>query len=168
MCEGNFDYLWFMEFQRNGTPHYHLLTSIPKPTDDDTERKLWQAYAKRIAPDCKQTQEHVLYVHLKRSDRQAWENLRSGDGAARYVTKYALKPHQKLVPDAYQDVGRFWGHNRDLMPEADECITFENREDVYSEDVWQGVLKAEGHRTSGWKYPARYLYDVKSVRKGDE
>ena len=31
-------------------------------------------------------------------------------GAASYAAKYAAKSDQKVVPDGYEGVGRFWGH----------------------------------------------------------
>lgn len=58
----------------------------------------------------------VIRVHRH---KDTWQDIRSEDGAARYVTKYATKPYQKQVPDWYSDVGRFWGASRDVKAEID-------------------------------------------------
>lgn len=118
---GKFDYLWFLEFQKRGAPHVHILVDIPEPRDDK-ERE----YFSRLWVDEVQDSQDALHTRLKdrtvQNDREnmlwfhqrtkQWENLRSVDGAARYALSYATKPHQKTVPEMYQDVGRFWGHSK--------------------------------------------------------
>ena len=61
----------------------------------------------------------MFRVHIHPS---AWELIRSQDGAARYALKYATKPHQKKVPEDFQDVGRFWGCSRDISRSAREIV----------------------------------------------
>jgi len=55
------------------------------------------------------TRDAVTRQHYREG---VWENVQSQDGAIRYVLSYALKPHQKLVPESYRDCGRFWGLSR--------------------------------------------------------
>jgi len=37
------------------------------------------------------------------------EKLRKPEAAGAYAAKYAAKNYQKLVPEEYREVGRFWG-----------------------------------------------------------
>jgi len=86
---------WFLEFQERGAPHFHVLTTefIRK----DELAQLW--YGIVASGDEK---------HLKAGT--SVEKLRLGrKGMISYAKKYALKSCQKVVPDHYQNVGRFWG-----------------------------------------------------------
>jgi len=116
---GKFDYLWFLEFQRRGSPHIHVLCSVNPPAtdkareyfsslwvDDVLDRRQWE-YSRLSDGKRMNERDSMLWFH---SRPQQWEKLRSPDGAARYCLKYALKTHQKIVPSEYGDVGRFWGH----------------------------------------------------------
>lgn len=122
---------WFLEFTRRGAVHYHILTSnVPVqvardsrgrcwcPTASRNEGKIWaglwgrhsrfsffQGFEKRNA--CMKAMEAVS---------ARWEPIREIDGGARYARAYASKPHQKQVPSAFQDVGRWWGHSRGVAP----------------------------------------------------
>lgn len=120
---GPFDYLWFLEFQKRGAPHYHILVSLPAPTTIQ-RAKFAREWANIIEPQNwpysslrankgllvgngdRFTNQAVIDVH---SHQEAWSKIRKEDGAARYVTKYATKLYQKSVPKAYRNVGRFWG-----------------------------------------------------------
>jgi len=112
--------VWFLEFQRRGAPHFHVLLSL----------KLWE-----VGPLVERTRRHnKLGVRKYRThllteqivSRWWFEIVGSGDekhlragvalecieeenGALRYAACHASKPHQKRVPKDYQNVGRFWG-----------------------------------------------------------
>lgn len=124
-----FGYIWFLEFQRRGAPHIHVLSNLDGPSDDD--RKWFAGLWANIACDgldCPYNTLSMLHGKLVREQElstleavrwwhnreRAWERVREVDGAARYAAKYALKPYQKRVPEEYQDVGRFWGASRDF------------------------------------------------------
>jgi hypothetical protein len=98
------DYLWCLEFQKRGAPHYHILIDNPGPLDD----RLWVS---RRWFDVVGSGDHK---HLLAGTRV--ERLRSKEGGKRYVVKYASKMRQKKVPDGYANVGRFWGHSRNVKP----------------------------------------------------
>lgn len=120
---GSFDYLWWLEFQARGAPHFHILTTLPAPTRiqrlkfahlwaDIVEPQNWQ-YERVVWADGEacykgeyQTNQACVAVH---SHKTAWEAVRHEDGARRYVIKYATKLKQKTVPRSYRNVGRFWG-----------------------------------------------------------
>lgn len=98
-------YVWFLEFQKRGAPHIHLLLSpIRKRSDVDAVANAW--YRIVASGDEK---------HLRAGTRT--EQIRKPDGAARYACKYALKTYQKMVPSEYQNVGRFWGVSKDVTPQ---------------------------------------------------
>jgi len=112
-CRNRFatpSYLWFLEFQRRGAPHIHLLIDTP----------LSQDKVQRLGAYADVARKWYIVVgsgdvrHLKAGTRV--ERIRKKDGAARYCLKYAYKMRQKMVPDAYRNVGRFWGCSRDVPP----------------------------------------------------
>lgn len=96
-------YLWFLEFQERGAPHYHILTTISHLAID----KLWlsEAWWEVVGS--------LDYDHLRAGTRV--ERLRTK--GARYAVKYAYKMRQKLVPEEYRAVGRFYGYSRDVKPQ---------------------------------------------------
>lgn len=120
---GPFDYLWFLEFQKRGAPHFHILTSLAGPTRLQ-RLKMGKEWANIIEPHSwpyervvwaggeacylgeYQTNDAVVSVH---SHKSVWDKIHRHNGAAHYVVKYATKIHQKDVPRAYKNVGRFWG-----------------------------------------------------------
>lgn len=94
-------YLWFLEFQKRGAPHFHIL--VDRAFDKNRVSAIWY---KHVASGDKR--------HLAAGTRV--ERIRKQDGARRYVVKYAQKMKQKEVPDAYQNVGRFWGNSAGVKP----------------------------------------------------
>lgn len=113
-CRNRFatpSYLWFLEFQRRGAPHIHLLMDTPLSQDKVQRLGVYADVARKwyivVGSDDVR--------HLEAGTRV--ERIRKKDGAARYCLKYAYKMRQKMVPDAYRNVGRFWGCSRDVTPE---------------------------------------------------
>lgn len=99
-------HLWFIEFQKRGAPHYHILT---KGIHVDKDTRLW--LAKRWYTICDSGDPK----HARAGTRL--ERIRKRNGAARYAVKYAYKMRQKRVPKEYRNVGRFWGHSSDVKPD---------------------------------------------------
>lgn len=123
---GRFEYVWFLEFQRRGAPHFHILLTLQGPGRCERElvAEIWSKiaepldlaytgisspYGRKNAVMGISTRDNVFKQHRR---QRTWEALRSEEGAARYALKYALKAHQKSVPAGYRDVGRFWGASR--------------------------------------------------------
>ena len=109
-------YLWFLEFQKRGAPHIHIMLDYPLPQDATGRHEVFtivsmQWYAIVGSGDAR---------HLRAGTR--CETIRKRDGASRYALKYAYKCRQKSVPLAYQNVGRFWGCSRDVPPETPRVI----------------------------------------------
>lgn len=123
-------YVWFLEFQKRGAPHYHILMS-ERP--DDKVRKFVADTWSRLVGEGGEDTEHVRWQHMR---RRTWENVRHQEGAKRYCLKYALKPYQKEVPEAYQDVGRFWGASRDVKECKGEAKVYELTNDELRRYLW--------------------------------
>jgi hypothetical protein len=142
-------YLWVLEFQRRGAPHYHLYT----PLEVTEENRQWLVKTwVRIA--C-----HGHYVEGPPS-REYFEKLREkylrtatsvheheshfikwdmGNGA--YVCKYLEKSNQKDVPDGYLSVGRFWGSSRGLCPKP-TWLEADHMTATYQDHVINPVTRA--------------------------
>lgn len=118
-CRRRFDspsYIWFLEFQRRGAPHIHLLIDTPTPQHKAGRCLLYGEVAQEwyniVGSDDPK--------HLAAGTRV--ERIRKPDGAARYCLKYAYKMKQKCVPELYRNVGRFWGCSRDVKPTQPRVI----------------------------------------------
>lgn len=98
----NLRYLWILEFQRNGHPHYHFFSDIEVNIENRLFlSSIWNSITKEGAPHFK--------FHNHPKNFIPW-NLNSG-----YLVKYLSKDYQKIVPDSYINVGRFWGASRNLL-----------------------------------------------------
>jgi len=115
--------VWFLEFQRRGAPHFHVLWAreLPDPefiprtsvrssrlgywTDRSLQSKLalqWALAVARFFGDGTPDPDH-LRAGL------ALEILDDETSAKRYACAHAAKVTQKTVPACYSGVGRFWG-----------------------------------------------------------
>lgn len=92
-------YLWVLEFQQRGAPHFHLLVSgwLPK----------WELSLAwyRIAGGG--DERHLSFGTQVKA-------ITDADAVGAYVADYAGKLEQKEVPEEYKNVGRFWGASRVL------------------------------------------------------
>jgi hypothetical protein len=127
---GKFSYLWFLEFQRRGAPHFHIFCGYELPAPlcpmrRETGRRVKEVRVNWEHQDwlCDRWFEIVDSGDEKhRRVGAAWEVVEKPDGMARYVAKEAYKTFQKVVPKDYQNVGRFWGTSRDFKPAEPETI----------------------------------------------
>lgn len=126
-------YLWFLEFQKRGAPHFHIITTVDLAKIGQLEAQPFEGEPGRIEPSGKRLarvkRSNGKYwrthwdTHIKSQDAwgkgwTAWEVMEEKDGGKRYAAKYATKAYQKQVPEQYQNVGRFWGHSREgVKPE---------------------------------------------------
>jgi len=101
----SYSYLWFLEFQRRGAPHLHILLS--QRVGHNSQRWISKRWYEIVGSEDPK--------HLAAGTN--WENVRKADGAKRYAIKYATKPDQKQVPVEFQNVGRFWGCSRSVKPQ---------------------------------------------------
>jgi len=149
------DYLWVIEFQRRGAPHFHLITTVQNISQID---RVWMAATwlqclgygdlpfrdNGLDDDEIEEGQKIWRVHTHKS---AWENIREKDGGVHYMVKYATKTYQKTVPTAYQNVGRFWGCSynvsRDIAPmhefTADETTIRDTLESI-GNGAWDSAI----------------------------
>lgn len=86
---------WFLEFQERGAPHFHIFTTY-------SPGKNWVARTWYRIVNSEDER------HLRAGTREEW--IRSGRGGTiSYANKYANKSEQKIVPEGFEKVGRFWG-----------------------------------------------------------
>jgi hypothetical protein len=104
-------YLWFLEFQRRGAPHVHVLTDYPLPSRRTDKKNVQRWVSQRWYDICNSGDPKHLVAGTR------IERLRNRDNPGAYAVKYASKMEQKHVPKDYRNVGRFWGHTQDVKPE---------------------------------------------------
>lgn len=135
-------YLWFIEFQARGAPHFHILLSCQVQTVDYQ----WVAAAWYEIVDSGDSKHYLAGTRTER--------ITKPDGARRYAVKYAFKMRQKHVPKAYQDVGRFWGHSLNVKPKPILPPAF-----IYSKDQLYEVMKEWGYIDVLKSRPLSILYN---------
>lgn len=110
-------YLWILEFQTRGVPHFHVWLTCP--FSEDLWQRMGAAWNRIAEPD---SAEHLKWHTEARLNRftgkvercfMPWEMNGAG-----YLRKYMSKEAQKCVPEGFEGVGRFWGCTRDLVPPA--------------------------------------------------
>lgn len=101
-------YLWCLEFQDRGAPHIHFYSGIdPSSEAGILLANIWALTVLRLQEDS------PLYrFHSHPSNFMPW-NMKSGSYLAK---EYLAKAQQKSVPEEFQNVGRFWGNSRNMIP----------------------------------------------------
>ena len=156
-------YLWVIEFQRRGAPHFHIMTTVPYVAHTD---RVWVAMAWANAlgygnppyskfPLHREEFEELQKLFKVHSHEKSWELIREQNGGAHYLVKYATKTHQKTVPVAYRDVGRFWGNSADVT-----SLITPAREILLDETTLRDTLEAVGN--GAWRCPImpKYIWAV--------
>jgi len=95
-----YKYVWIMEFQGRGAPHFHLL--LNKEIKKEALIKIW---FKIVGSGDLKHLKHGVHVGL----------IRNKGATATYFNSYVTKKDQKHVPKEYQNVGRFWGYSHSLL-----------------------------------------------------
>jgi len=168
----NPQYVWFLEFQKKGKPHLHILTTVG-PSDFDREwlasnwatlttKDAWLRLETGKVKDytiTKPLSVEVLLDEWEKSKRfnshqKVWEMFYKEDGATRYCLKYATKSEQKLVPPQFENVGRFWGVSELVHPEPiGELILNETMDRKGLDKVM------EQHRVGALPLLPRYIFE---------
>ena len=132
-------YLWFLEFQKRGAPHIHIVVRGVRVNRDAQHwvSKTWYRLCATNDPR-----------HLAAGTRL--ERLRSQTGGRNYCVKYAHKMKQKNVPKEYRNVGRFWGCSRSVKPVC------RSTHDCTQDDL-VGALEATGW---AWQNSERIEYST--------
>lgn len=120
-------YLWILEFQTRGVPHFHVW--LTAPFSESLWKSLGAAWNRIAEPS---SPEHLWWHTEPRVDPRTGKLQRSmlnwEMNGAGYLRKYMSKLAQKCVPEGFGWCGRFWGATRDLVPEpvtleADDLTT---------------------------------------------
>lgn len=101
-------WVWWLEFQKRGAPHIHICWWSPKKLSrrwlDVVREQVARHWVASVNSPNPLIRQQMYAVHSHKSQVQ---RLRHQD--FRYLTVYMSKKEQKLVPDGFADVGRFWG-----------------------------------------------------------
>jgi len=104
---------WFLEFQERGAPHYHIFLNWC-PCKEWVSKRWYEIV----------NSEDIRHLHAGTRT----EKLNSGrNGTISYASKYAAKLAQKVAPEGYEKVGRFWGIYGDRITVS--AATFVSRKD---------------------------------------
>jgi hypothetical protein len=138
---------WFLEFQARGAPHFHVFCVGTLDLDAlDSLRALWR---KIVGSSCPH---HCLTRTSKQSYSYAgidYQVLRRPDAAGAYAAKYSSKDVQKVVPDHYKGVGRFWGFFGELPDK--EVIRLSYREILSLVRVSRAAARAQARSRPGYR-----------------
>ena len=109
-------WLWVVEFQGRGFPHYHVWL----------DRKLEESEKKRVIDSWLCATDQVFDDDAERFHRHEkiftdW-NVELG---INYAVKYAEKQEQKYLPVGIESYGRWWGSNKEILPEKGGELTIE-------------------------------------------
>lgn len=134
-------HIWVLEFQKNGNPHYHLVTDCK--VDIKIQREFVAARWFKIVGS-------GLDKHFRAGT--SCEIVRSQAGVASYMASYLEKADQKQVPENFHNVGRFWGGSRNA---------FEIEKDVeYFDDSYKGISEARRALRLFRKYKSSKLREL--------
>lgn len=167
-------YLWFLEFQVRGAPHFHILSEVdcisPRMRIRVTEKwvgmisksKWFQEECDILAVRTDRCPWEVMSKALKNSywftmRRDTWELIRKEKGAVRYATKYATKEYQKTPPSGFDGVGRFWGC-------SNEVSLGEGDYHEMDEQTLRKHLESTDHATAEWSVLPTFLFAVSQER----
>ena len=164
--EYGLEYAWFIEFQSRGAPHFHVLCNVAEVSafDRATMAQKWCgavsdfvfSSAEAIGRDEVWAEGELDKMFSVHTHNRAWENVRSEDGATRYVAKYATKTEQKTVPKQYRNIGRFWGVSSGVRFHTKNVAKM----DMSDEELRQ-LLEAQGHTVAEWDVIPRYIFGFK-------
>lgn len=147
---GGMDYLWFLEFQKRGAPHFHILYSA------QWDRRRREEKALRFRVSC------AWYRIVGSGDiKHLWagcrtERIRKENGARNYAVKYASKMQQKTVPEGYRNVGRLWGASRAVIPTCRQAVQC-------TEDDVRSILEEWDYAPDADRTMYRVLYQTASL-----
>jgi hypothetical protein len=144
-------YLWFLEFQKRGAPHIHILCGHLVEVDREWLAATWFRIVGSADP-----KHYRVHCHEKQ-----WQEIYSEDGCERYVAKYAHKTFQKEVPEGFENVGRFWGHSANVKPKVYAVAQMDEAE-LIKLVGFDKIARFLGVKESKMFLRCRLLYDLGS------
>jgi hypothetical protein len=155
--DNEIEFFWFLEFQKRGAPHFHGI--ISKEVEDVVLKKEWYKIVGSNDP------RHFIHgAHI--------EPIRSTAGYAHYLTSYLTKEEQKLVPQEFQDVGRFWGYSRSLLDPYIIKIILATKSELqaFRSKHIRPLRRWMDNKRKNWKFkkkPQKYINIYSSYSPGD-
>lgn len=155
------EYLWFLEFQKRGAPHVHILLETSGVTSDlryDFAVQWAKTLCKRSAypySEIKTKQKRNVYTDIIRvhGHSKQWAEKRNDNGLVGYITKYATKTEQKVVPEEFGDVGRFFGWSRKVRDTIQPGYTL-----PISDGELRWSLREIDHRVKDYHVIPKYIF----------
>ncbi len=141
-------YLWILEFQSRGVPHFHVW--LTAPFSEQLWKRLGTSWNRIAEPDSPKhlwwhTEERTGSNGKLQRSFMAWEMNGAG-----YLRKYMSKEAQKCVPSGFGWCGRFWGATRSLVPDPVELPASDLPEHVQITDITRTLSKwVEARRRRG-------------------
>jgi len=105
-------YLWVLEFQTRGVPHFHVWLNLAADTPG-LRNILAKSWNRIVEPE---NPVHMAF-HNHKKNFIAWEMYNPS-----YACKYLDKQSQKAVPAGFTGCGRFWGNSRGLLATPSEIF----------------------------------------------
>lgn len=139
--------LWFLEFQERGAPHFHYLLwqrAIAKDHASTLSESLRRDFIRWVSIAWADVVSHPDPVERVKHEAAGTRVERMRKPHFGYAMAYASKPRQKVVPDEFQDVGRFWGLMNYQRP-APIKFWFEDRVEVVKQFVEAAVRPLAEH-----------------------
>lgn len=133
---GNWCAFWFVEFQKRGAPHVHIMLfgieAKLKTVENYLKKWCGAAWAEIVG----------------NSNKDEWrKHKRAGTRVEKmrvkhfgYAQKYASKLEQKTVPTEFRHVGRFWGLWNYKLPKGVEFTIDFKKTDQLTHDAVKDVL----------------------------
>lgn len=158
-------YIWFMEFQSRGAPHFHIILDMPNPGNGErlevashwveTIQPLEWSYCRLSDKEELMVRETARYLNFR---DKFWENEKTPGGLARYGIKYATKLAQKEVPEWFRLTGRFWGSSKNFK--CPDGVEFSGTESEVRE-----FLLACGRDMSSYDFLPKIVFANNDVTK---
>ena len=145
------DYCWFLEWQSRGAPHIHILLDFSH--SEELHIKVAGNWSKALAETLDLSAKEASKVKRQHQRASVWEDIKSAEGAARYVTKYALKPEQKAVPKKYVNPGRFWAASRRVKKSVPDGLEVD-----FTEDELRQWLADREQKAANWSTLPKVLF----------
>lgn len=98
-------YFWIREWQRRGSAHFHFIVDVDVP-----EAWIRSNWFDIVGDNYIEAMINGAYVD------------RIHTSVAQYMSDYMNKPYQKIPPEDYINIGRFWGCSRGLLEVIEEKI----------------------------------------------
>jgi len=155
-------YLWILEFQGNGNPHFHVFLNLEYSYE--LAKILGSMWNQTVKGSEKHLQVHQ-YVPSHRYKRKLSRRDKHGSfcpwdmGDGSYLTyKYLSKENQKSVPPQFRNVGRFWGCTRSIVQPVNvlqACDFFNGFDDTLNTFTGE-IISFEKHLNSFFRFLRKY------------